>query len=66
MTYRTTTPLICVCGHTGTLKTAENDAPFSTEWFSRTVEGFVDHDEGFRTKDLECPACGKRGEVKAQ
>ena len=63
MTTRTTTPLICVCGHTGVLKTAENDQPFSKEWFSRRVEGFTDYDSGFSTKDLGCPKCGRRGEV---
>lgn len=63
MTTRTNTPLICVCGHTGVLKTAENDQPFSNEWFSRTVEGFTDYDSDFSFKDLGCPKCGRRGEV---
>ena len=66
MTFRTETPLICVCGHKGMLRTAENDAPFSTEWFRRTVTGFIDYDEGFSTKDLGCPECGRRGEVKRE
>lgn len=63
MTTRTQTPLVCVCGHTGMLRTAENDQPYSTEWFQRTVEGFIDHDEGFGTTDLTCRACGRRGQV---
>lgn len=45
---------------------AENDAPFSTEWFQRTIVGFIDRDTGWSTKKLECPKCGKHGEVKPQ
>ena len=63
MTTRTHEALICSCGHKGMLHTAENDQPFSTEWFSRTVDGFIDHDEGFGITKLTCPECGRSGEV---
>lgn len=65
MTTRTTTYLICTCGHRGVLRTAENDQPYSKEWFNRTVEGFIDNDDGFGFKELTCRACGKHGEVSA-
>jgi len=65
MTMRTTTHLRCACGHTGVLRTAENDAPFSREWFDRTVEGFIDHDDGFGIRKLACPACGQQGRVES-
>lgn len=64
MTYRTYAELECACGHKGSLKTAENDAPFSTEWFRRTVEGFEDNDTGFGIAKLKCPNCGEVGLVK--
>ena len=48
MTYRTETKLRCECGHSGLLRTAENDQPYSDSWFKRTVEGFADADEAVR------------------
>ena len=63
MTTRTRTSLICECGHRGELRTAENDQPFSREWFQRTVEGFIDGDDGFGIEKLTCRACGRTGKV---
>jgi hypothetical protein len=66
MTYRSSASLVRFCVHTGSLRTSENDAPFSAEWIQGTVVGFIDNNTGLSTKDLERSEGGKSGEVKEQ
>jgi hypothetical protein len=63
-------PLTCRCGHSGFLRMAENDSPFSKSFENYSFEGFdadsyyVDgwvHDKGeifAKTKPV-CPKCGE-------
>lgn len=41
MTMRTYYMLACPCGATGAIKLSENDAPFSPNYESYSVEGFA-------------------------
>ncbi len=64
MTLRTTSKLICECGHTGTLRTSENDAPYSSNWVSHKLEGFRGSvSEDGELTDVTCLECGKTGKV---
>ncbi len=74
MTTRHTEPIICECGHQGTLHWSENDAPFSKQWEAYRVSGF--EGEGFEVAGFttnsealerinpKCTACGQTGKVK--
>jgi hypothetical protein len=64
MPLRTKSALVCNCGHTGKLNSAENDQPYSENWVHHSVSGF----SGTVTKDwalkgLICPTCQRTGEV---
>jgi len=67
MTTHTKHALQCQCGHTGYLRMAENDQPFSKQYEKYSLEGF-DGDgyyiEGFTTSadalsqmNVTCPKC---------
>ena len=70
MTMTTRFPLVCECGHEGSIKLRENDAPFSGPWESWSLEGFTgrvpkDDDEGNQPlPGVTCPACGQTGRVR--
>lgn len=40
MTMRTKKPIVCTCGHEGSVKLSENDQPYSSLWESYSLEGF--------------------------
>lgn len=75
MTTTSRDPLICECGHTGSLKLRENDAPFSALWEAYSLEGF-DGESYIVTADNphppdllkalspKCPKCGQAGKVR--
>jgi hypothetical protein len=64
MTMVTYDDLICECGHTGKLRTRENDAPFSSNWMSHRLEGFEGHvGDEWDLSPVRCPACGQTGKV---
>lgn len=71
MTTVTRTNLKCRCGHEGTIKMRENDAPFSRQYEEYSLEGLtgssysvVDKiaswDEVFSAMEPGCPICGER------
>jgi hypothetical protein len=64
LTMRTTSKLICECGHLGLLHTSENDQPFSGSWESHKLEGFREggSDTNMNGVPLSpvCPQCGSR------
>lgn len=69
MTTRTRYPVKCSCGHTGAIKMSENDAPYSTQYESYTLENlggqgfdvertFASWNEVFQNMKPTCPSCG--------
>ncbi len=64
MTLRTTDELECECGHEGTLKTAENDQPYSELWVQYALEGFSGQVSNWKLDQVRCPLCGQIGKVK--
>lgn len=75
MTSRTSTPLVCECGHIGHLECRENDQPFSGLWEEYSLSGFDGDDLTISSAtDLPesilaalkptCPKCGQTGKVK--
>lgn len=69
MTTVTRTKLVCSCGHQGCIVMRENDAPFSKQYESYSLEnldggqfsvngGFSKWDEVFREMKPVCPNCG--------
>ena len=69
MTTVTRTKLICSCGHVGTIVMSENDAPFSRQYESYSLEGlsgdsfsiqdrFAKWDEVFQKMKPACHKCG--------
>ncbi len=69
MTTVTRTKLVCQCGHQGMIVMRENDAPFSRQYESYSLENlngqsfsvqdrFAQWDEVFREMKPACPACG--------
>lgn len=64
MTTRTTDALICECGHSGSLHTAENDQPYSTPWVSHRLVGFGGEVSNWNLAKVSCPACKQTGTVK--
>lgn len=69
MTTVTRTKLVCSCGHQGCIVMRENDAPFSRQYESYSLEnlegesfsvngGFAKWDEVFRETKPVCPNCG--------
>ena len=66
-------PVVCQCGHQGTVHWSENDAPYSKQWESYSIAGFDGEGftiDGYMTTDqaLErlmprCPKCGTVGKV---
>lgn len=69
MTTVTRTKLVCSCGHEGLIVMRENDAPFSKQYESYSLEnfdgrqfsvngGFAKWDEVFREMKPVCPNCG--------
>lgn len=74
MAMRTQDPIICECGHKGTLHCKENDAPYSSMYEDYHLSGFeggtlsiTRNDQ--RPSDIlaylnpECPECGQSGKV---
>jgi hypothetical protein len=75
MAQRSQDPIVCECGHQGTLYCKENDAPFSRMYEDYSLSGFEGEsisitDNNNRPADLlaamkpKCPACGQVGKVK--
>jgi len=64
MTMRTTDRLQCACGHTGTLQTAENDQPYSSNWTHHSLEGFSGTVTDWDLGKVRCPGCGQVGKVE--
>jgi hypothetical protein len=75
MTTRTREPIVCECGHTGQLKCAENDQPYSKLWETYSLDGFAGGSITITNyKDMpadilsalapNCPKCGQTGKVK--
>jgi len=60
----------CPCGHEGAIKMRENDAPFSRQWESYSLEnlnggstqydGVLRWDEVFEQTKPICPTCGRK------
>lgn len=70
MTTVTRTKLVCACGHEGMIVMRENDAPFSRQYESYSLEGlsgdgfsvqdrFAKWDEVFREMKPVCLKCGR-------
>lgn len=67
-------PIECECGHKGFVHWKENDAPFTKQYESYSLEGFegrgfsidgfVTSTEALERLDPKCPKCGKTGKVK--
>jgi hypothetical protein len=75
VTLRTRSPLVCECGHTGSLLCKENDQPYSESWEAYSLEGFDGGGANFKgycddmdglLRDLKptCPKCGGTGKVR--
>ena len=69
MTTVTRTNLKCACGHQGSIVMRKNDAPFSRQYESYSLDGlngdsfsalgrFAKWDEVFREMEPVCPQCG--------
>lgn len=61
---RTQDILICQCGHTGILKSSENDQPYSSNWSSHKLEGFSGSVTDWDLDKVQCPECGQVGKVE--
>ena len=64
MTMRSVDALECECGHQGTLRTAENDQPYSALWVSHELEGFQGTVDDWNLDGVRCPACKTVGKVR--
>jgi hypothetical protein len=75
MTSNSSRPIVCECGHTGSVDLSENDQPFSGLWESYSLHGFSGRDFTITSfKDMppdvlaymkpKCPKCGSVGKVK--
>jgi hypothetical protein len=67
-------PIVCECGHKGSVRCKENDQPYSDSWEIYTLEGFDGGQANFAPycKDMvgllmtltpRCPHCGQIGRV---
>ncbi len=66
-------PIVCECGHKGTLDWSENDQPFSKQWESYSLSSFEGKSfyiEGWTTSvdalvrmNPKCPSCSEVGKV---
>ncbi len=73
MTSHHRDPIKCVCGHAGAVRWKENDAPFTRQYESYSLEGFegdgfsidgfVSSTEALERLNPKCPKCGKTGKV---
>jgi hypothetical protein len=75
MTTHSTKPIVCECGHKGSVELSENDQPFSGLWEEYSLEGFsgdsltitsyADKPKSILAAlNPHCPQCGKTGKVK--
>lgn len=75
MTSHTSSPIICECGHQGSLEISENDQPFSGLWEEYSLSGFsggsltitsyADAPKSvLAALKPTCPKCGQTGKVK--
>lgn len=75
MTTRSSRPLICACGHKGSLEFSENDQPYSGLWEDYSLAGFSGGSltiTSYRDKPKDmltalsptCPQCGQAGKVR--
>jgi len=73
MTMRHIEPIVCECGHKGTLNWSENDSPFSKQWERYRVSGFDGGEYETTLSSFEdalayikpkCPKCGAVGKVR--
>ncbi|SNX74386.1 hypothetical protein SAMN05878503_12216 [Cereibacter ovatus] len=70
MTTTTRHTVACPCGHKGTIRMRENDAPFTRQWESYSLEGlnggstevdgFLSWEEVFARIAPSCPKCGQK------
>ena len=63
MTLRTVSALRCRCGHTGSMRTAENDQPYSASWTRHELDGFSGTVSEWKLDFVRCPSCGQIGKV---
>lgn len=76
MTTHHRVPIVCECGHEGTLHWSENDQPFSKQWEAYSVSGFeggsfeiagwTTNSEALERIKPKCPNCGGIGKVTCQ
>lgn len=60
-------PVVCECGHTGTVVWQENESPFSREWQTYKINGFegeslfirdaITLDDALVRMNPKCPEC---------
>lgn len=63
MATRSTDKLKCECGHEGTLRSTENDQPYSSHWVSHKLDGFDGSVDNWDLAKVRCPTCGETGKV---
>ena len=67
-------PVVCECGHKGTVHWSESDQPFGEQqWERYSVSGFEGQDfevggyttveDALRRMNPKCPVCGQIGKV---
>lgn len=66
-------PVVCECGHKGTVHWSESDQPFGRQWERYSISGFEGQGfeiDGYTTLEKaltrispKCPACGQVGKV---
>jgi hypothetical protein len=74
MTTHHSEPVVCECGHEGTLHWSENDQPFIKQWAKWSISGFEGEGfyiEGFsgsanaiKKINSKRPKCGAVGKLK--
>ncbi len=63
MAMRSTDKLKCECGREGTLRSIENDQPYSSDWVRHTLENFGGSVDNWDLAKVRCPTCGETGKV---
>lgn len=73
MTTHHDEPIVCECGHEGSVHWAENDQPFSQHWERYSLRGFeggsfetvlMGLDEALEKLNPRCPKCEAIGKAK--
>lgn len=73
MTTHHEVPVVCECGHTGTVHWSENDQPFSRQWEKYSISGFdgemfeiggsTNVTDALKKMKPKCPSCGRVGKL---